>query len=62
MDLVIIYISFLVYTVLEIVQCYSVCRCCGYVQHMPIFEEREILGVKTLKSFADIKKELANYW
>ena len=25
---------------------------------MPIFEERESLGVKTLKSFADIKKEL----
>ena len=32
-----------------------------YVQHMPIFEEREILGVKTLKSFADIKKELVMF-
>ena len=52
-DIVIIYnsyISFLVYTVLDIAQCYIVCRCC-YVQHMPIFEERESLGVKTLKSF-----------
>ena len=62
-DLVIIYnsyISFLVYTVLDIAQCYIVCRCC-YVQHMPIFEERESLGVKTLKSFADIKKELVMF-
>ena len=31
------------------------------VQHMPIFEERESLGVKTLKSFADIKKELVMF-
>ena len=61
-DLVIIYnsyISFLVYTVLDIAQCYIVCRCC-YVQHMPIFEERESLGVKTLKSFADIKKRVGD--
>ena len=28
---------------------------------MPIFEERESLGVKTLKSFADIKKELVMF-
>ena len=44
----------------DIVQCYIVCRCC-YVQHMPIFEERESLSVKTLKSFADIKKELVMF-
>ena len=45
---------------LDIAQCYIVCRC-YYVQHMPIFEERESLGVKTLKSFADIKKELVMF-
>ena len=28
---------------------------------MAIFEERESLGVKTLKSFADIKKELVMF-
>ena len=27
---------------------------------MPIFEERESLGVKTLKSFADIKKRVGD--
>ena len=45
---------------LDIAQCYIVCRFC-YVQHMPIFEVKESLEVKTLKSFADIKKELVMF-